>query len=323
MKRVLVTGAAGFTGRHLCGALGDRGFDVVAAGRSRPEADGPWTRFVAVDLRDEARVQKLIADTKPDVVFWLAGLLRGTEAELVEHNTTPVEHVCKALAGKGKAVRLVLAGSSAEYGPTRGDGAPFTETSPCEPSLPYGKSKWLATRAALAANERTGLDVRIARPTNVLGPGLSTHLLAGSLVAQLAERLARDEAFTIRAGDLTAQRDFVDVEDVCRGYVALAEYTGRHRVFNFAADQCFAVRTIVDILQHEVAAPIHVERDPSLGHPGSPDRVAVSAALAIDELGFRRHVSLRESIARMWRAAALAVAANSCTADAARTELAS
>lgn len=322
MKRVLVTGAAGFMGRHLCSALALRGCDVTAAGRTPPHDNAGWQRFVAVDLRDEARVQKLIADTKPDVVFWLAGLLRGTEAELVAHNTTPVEHACKALAAKAKDTRLVLAGSSAEYGPSRPDGGAFDETSVCAPGVAYGKSKWLATKAALAANERHGIDVRIARPSNVLGPGSSRQLLAGSLVAQLAERLSRGEPFAIKAGDLTAQRDFVDVEDVCRGYLALAEYRGPRRVFNFAADQCFPVRTIVDILQHEVAMPIEVERDPTLGHAAAPDRVAITAALAAAELGFRRHVSLRESIARMWRAAVDDLAAASLT-EATRTELAS
>lgn len=302
--RCLVTGAAGFTGRHLARMLTALGHDVTGTGRREPEAgDAPWQRFVKADLGSAAAVRQMVADERPDVVFHLAGVLRGTEAELLANNSKPVEHLCKAAAAAKTPVRLVLAGSSAEYGPGTFDGPPFDETSPCAPTLPYGKSKLLATQHALLCAEKNGLEVRIARPSNLLGAGLSTWLVAGSLVAQLAECVQNGRPLVVRAGDLTAQRDFVDVEDVCRGYLALATHTGPRRIFNFAADHCFPIRTLVDILQHEVAAPIDVLRDPELMRPGSADRVAITAAAAAAELGFRRHVSLRESIARMWQAA--------------------
>lgn len=302
MKRCLVTGAAGFTGRHLAASLAAAGHEVIGTGR-RALAAGPWQRWVQADLTDSARVQALLAEVEPDVVFHLAGLLRGTDAELTAHNLQPVVHLCAALARRRSAVRLLLAGSSAEYGPHAADAPPFDEDSPCAPVQPYGRSKLAATQHALQRVAKDGIDVRIARPTNLLGRGLSPALVAGSLVAQLADCLQRGAPFVVRVGELAAQRDFLDVEDACRGYVALAKYEGPGRIFNLAADACFPIRTLVDILQHEVSAPIDVQRDPELLRGAVADRVAVTAAAAAKALGFRRHVSLRESIARMWQAA--------------------
>lgn len=302
MMRCLVTGAAGFSGRHLAAMLTAAGHEVVGTGRATG-APGPWRRWLRADLTDGERVRSLLADAEPDVVFHLAGLLRGSDDELMVHNVRPVEHLCHALGKHGAPVRLVLAGSSAEYGPHSLDAPPFDEASPCAPVQPYGRSKLAASQHALRCASKDGIDVRIARPTNLLGPGLSPTLVAGSLVAQLADCLASGAPFAVRVGELTAQRDFLDVEDACRGYVALAKYQGPDRVFNFGADECFPIRTLVDILQHEVGAPIAVHRDPELLRGSTADRVAVSSAAATKALAFRRHVSLRESIARMWQAA--------------------
>lgn len=299
--KILVTGATGCIGRHVAAMATAAGHHVVATGRTA--ADGPWRSFVTADLRDEKRVAALVRENTPDVVFHLAGLLRGSEAELAATNTAPVGFLCDAIAAHGPRTRLVLAGSSAEYGMSRGDAPAFGEDAPCAPDNAYGRSKLRATERALAASRR-GVDVRIVRASNVLGAGLSDRLVAGSLVAQLADCLRQGRAFAVRAGELTAQRDFVDAEDLARAWLALAAYRGPHRVFNIAAGECFPVRTIVDILQHEVGEPIDVHRDPALGTQSAPaDRVAISPALAAAELGFRRHVSLRESIARMWQAA--------------------
>ncbi|MBL8748517.1 MAG: NAD(P)-dependent oxidoreductase [Planctomycetes bacterium] len=298
MKHALVVGATGFFGRHLAAALDAAGVDVTACGRTAGE--GPWRQFVALDVRDAASVRDLLGGTKADVVFWLAGRLRGSDADLAAVNVAPVANACAAIARRRERPRLVLAGSSAEYGPGTPDAAPFHEDSPCAPTMPYGRSKLAATRTALDAAAKDGIDVRVVRPSNLLGPGLSEELAIGSFVAQLAACKRADRPFVVRAGELTAQRDFLDVEDACRGLVALASYDGPMRVFNLAADACFPMRTIVDILQHEVAAPVEVLRDAERVRESTTDRVAITAAAAGRELGFRRHVSLRESIARMW-----------------------
>lgn len=307
MQRALITGAAGFSGRHLATMLTTAGNEVVGAGHGT--AAGPWSRYATVDMRSATAVRNLIEDVRPEVVFHLAGRLRGTEAELQAHNTAATEHLCSALTAVAPRARLVLAGASAEYGPGRDCGTPFDEGSPCAPSLPYGKSKLAATRHALAVAERTGLDVRVARPSNLLGGGLSTQVVAGSLVAQLAECALHGRPFVVRTGDLRTMRDFVDIEDVCRGYVALARYQGPGRIFNLAAGICHPIRTIVDILQHEVRAPIEVQREPGLVQTGAVDRVELTAAAATSAFGFCTRVSLRESIARMWQTASDAMAA--------------
>ncbi|MDQ2993227.1 MAG: NAD-dependent epimerase/dehydratase family protein, partial [Candidatus Eremiobacteraeota bacterium] len=65
--RALVTGASGFVGRHLCAALGEAGWDVVAAGASHESET-----YLPVDLRDEHTLRAALDIAQPDVVFHLA-----------------------------------------------------------------------------------------------------------------------------------------------------------------------------------------------------------------------------------------------------------
>lgn len=168
--RVLVTGATGFTGGHLARALAAGGDWVRALTRSPApglEADGIET--VAGDLRDPAALRRAAAGV--EVVFHIAAIYRQAGLRDEEYravNAAAVRTVIEAAAAVG-ARRVVHCSTVGVHGDiTR---PPANEDAPLKPGDIYQVTKLEGERIAREAAERTGVEVVIARPTGIYGPG--------------------------------------------------------------------------------------------------------------------------------------------------------
>ncbi|MEX1217893.1 MAG: NAD-dependent epimerase/dehydratase family protein, partial [Acidimicrobiales bacterium] len=142
--RALVTGAAGFVGRHLCAHLLSEGDTVVGVDR----ADGP-------DLLDGAAVAALMADIRPDVVYHLGGWSdvgaswdHPLETFLVNGEGTL--NLLQACVHNG-APRVLAVSSADIYGKVTPEELPITESTPFRPVTPYAASKVAADQLALQA----------------------------------------------------------------------------------------------------------------------------------------------------------------------------
>lgn len=171
----VVTGAAGFVGRALCGALTDDGWQVRALLR-RPTA-GPWSTCAVAELGTQPVPAALLAGA--DVVFHLAGKAHSVEevgegdAAYTRSNVAGTAAVLAAAehAGVPRVVYLssVKAAGSAAHGAT-------DESVTAPPDTPYGRSKAEAERLVLAAGPG-GQHVCVLRPALVYGPGVKGNLL--------------------------------------------------------------------------------------------------------------------------------------------------
>jgi nucleoside-diphosphate-sugar epimerase len=302
-QRILVTGATGCLGRAVAARATAAGDEVVGVARS--ERPGPWQRFVAVDVGDEVALRARLREIRPDVVVHAAGQLRGTPAELLAANAAPIPGLCEALHAANPAARLVVVGSSAEYGSGRQDGGGTDERWPCAPDRPYGVSKLVATKTALAHGERLGLRVRVARLANLIGPGLSPQLAAGTVVAQAAACRAGSQPLRVALGDTSARRDFLDVDDAARGVLAIAAYAGPMVVFNLCRGECHTIADVVAARAAIAGERIDVVAAPA-PPPAGPAIVRLGGRAAAAALAFQARVSLELSLAAAWRAAVAA-----------------
>ncbi len=219
--RALVTGASGFVGRHLCRALEELGAEVHTADR-REEASA--RHHPLSDMTSTRAVAAVTAASAPDVVFHLAGVAQADEpAELYRVNVGFAVTLLAALDTAGLADRPVLVvGTAAEYGLVTPDQLPIREDCPARPYGHYGASKLAQTNAALAA-ARSGRPVVVARPFNIIGPGMPEHLVLQTVMAQLARVVRGEQEPVLALGNLESRRDFVDVRDVVRSFVELVQ----------------------------------------------------------------------------------------------------
>jgi dihydroflavonol-4-reductase len=208
--QVLITGANGFLGSALSRRLvgdGHRVRALVRAGSDASALDGAGVEQVSGDVTEPGSVLRAVEGM--EVVFHLAGLRRAPErAAFFRVNAEGTRTVCDAMLRVG-ARRMVLAGSLAAVGPSRAD-RPHVETDPFAPEEWYGESKAEAERIAFGT---AGLEVTVARPPRILGPGDRENLVFFRLVKR---------GIRLEIGGGPRPLSVVDVDDVVEALVLLA-----------------------------------------------------------------------------------------------------
>ncbi len=239
--RALVTGAAGFVGRHLAAALREAGWRVTTLDL-RPPAD------LAIDLARDPLPQLPF-----DAVFHLAGCSspaasREAPEETYAQNAEAAARLARAL----RRGRLVLASTSHVYG--GGRGRPFDESCPAAPESPYASSKLCAEALARAAWK----DTVVLRPFNHTGPGQTDAFVCPRIARQIVRAEAGLASPVIEVRDLAPRRDLFDVRDMARAYLLAAERGRPGEAYNVASGRAWSIREIVDMLRAESPAPLRV-----------------------------------------------------------------
>jgi NAD dependent epimerase/dehydratase len=227
-RKVLVTGADGFIGSHLCEALLDCGCQVKAFVFYNSLGSWGWLdslaperraqlEIVAGDVRDAYCVLQAIGGV--DVVFHLAALIAipfsyQAPDSYVETNIKGTLNVLQAARKVGTA-RVLITSTSEVYGTARY--VPIDEQHPFQGQSPYSASKIGADRLAESFYRSFDLPVTIVRPFNTYGPRQSARAVIPSIIAQLLS--GRTE---LRLGRLDPTRDFNYVSDTCAGFLSLA-----------------------------------------------------------------------------------------------------
>jgi GDP-4-dehydro-6-deoxy-D-mannose reductase len=304
-RRILITGAAGFSGRHLTDRLRRRSGLTLFGLDTVPQPALPLDGYLPCDVADADAVDRAVAEADPDVVFHLAGLFRSDEErELTRVNVGGLLRLRNALRRhrEDRPVRMVLVGSAAEIGSARAERLPVREDVPCRPETAYGRTKQLATLMAQSEPAESPLEFVVARPFNLVGPGLCPELALGSFARQVAA-VARGEAGAVECGALDTRRDFVDVRDAAEAYVLLAEHGRRGNIYNVCAGRSFRMGDLLEILIELSGAQVPVRSDPSRQPPGVPDIYGDNTKLSL-ETDWKPTVPIRQSLADLLQSVA-------------------
>ncbi|MFF8595154.1 NAD-dependent epimerase/dehydratase family protein [Streptomyces sp. NPDC015220] len=289
---VVVLGATGFLGRHLCDAFETAGARVTAVSRGLCGGSAPPSaqRREHLDpLREPPdRLTRLLDDVAADTVVNAAGQLWGATPEQQEAaNADLVGLLLDAVAAAPRRPRLVQLGTVHEYGPGT-DRRPFAEDHPPQPDTTYGRTKLRAARTVLDAVEASGTDGVVLRISNVCGAGAPAGSLLGFLAARLTAHRGRPGPMELDLPPATAWRDFVDARDVADAVVACARAPRARvagRVVNVGSGRAVLVEDVVNRLvelsgvqvrRTAAAAPV-----PSAGRGGSANSAAAWQALDV------------------------------------------
>lgn len=278
---VLVTGPNGFVGTHLRGELGDSFVpyegDVLDADALREAVRGVE---VVVHLAAESSVA---ASWEDAFRSWRVNV-DGT-----------VNVLAAVRAGRPEA-RVLFVSTGEVYGnATR---IPTPEDERIAPVSPYAASK----AAAELACGVSGLDVVVARAANHEGPGRDDRFAVGSWTRQIA-RLEAEGGGTLLVGDLSAERDLLDVRDVCRAYRLLLDRSVPAGTYNVSSGETVTMARVVELLVGLARVPVTVERDESRVRPADIPRLAADPSRLRAATGWRPEIPLERTLADTLEAA--------------------
>ena len=282
-SRILITGASGFAGGHLCRGLLAAGATVMGAGLPTaamseardpfPDApSGRWS-FRETDLVEPGAAADLLAAFRPTGIFHLAAQASAARsfpepARTFETNvggTLSLLEALRDLPPDGRP-RLVCAGSADEYGLPETD-APLDEAARLRPVSPYGVSKAAQTLLCVQYHLSYGLDVVVARPFPHTGPGQSPAFVFPSFARQILEIRTGASPPILRVGNLEARRDYLHVDDVVSAYAALMDSGRPGEIYNICSGIGHTIAEGLDMLLSAAGTEIPIERDPDRYRP--------------------------------------------------------
>jgi UDP-glucose 4-epimerase len=296
--RVLVTGGAGFIGVNLAPVLAELGyatrcFDNFSTGHRDDAERASYDEVVEGDLLDAAAIGHAARDCSHVVhLAAQAGVPTSVEDPVTDCELNVRGTLHALLAARDAGVRgFVFASSNAPLGEIT---PPAHEGLVPRPTSPYGASKLAGEGYCSAFTGSYGVPTTVLRFANVYGP-YSYH--KGSVVAAFCRRALAGEPLVVY-GDGTQTRDFVFVEDLCRGIGCALEGEGRGRT-SLVAHLGSGIETRVLDVARMVSARlggVPVEHRPA--RVGDVGRSAVDISAARTRFGFEPLVPLEDGLDR-------------------------
>ena len=304
--RSLITGVGGFAGSHLADLLLAQptnagavwGCDLTDTRRPFHPAE---LHLLAADLRDAAAVRDVIERTRPEQIFHLAGQAFVGDSwaqpwETLETNLRAEVNLLEAVVAAGIAPRILVVGSADEYGQRSRLDHPLDEDQPLRPDSPYAVSKVGQDMLGLQYFLSYQLPVVRVRPFNHIGPRQNPKFVAPAFASQIAAIEAGRQPPVLRAGNLSARRDFTDVRDVVRAYALLLERGEPGEVYNIGSGRSRGIRELLDILLGLARAAIEVEVDTGRLRPVDLPDLVCNAARLRERTGWQPEYSFEQTL---------------------------
>jgi GDP-4-dehydro-6-deoxy-D-mannose reductase len=260
---------------------------------------------VPCDLLDAARVAEVVRQQRPNWIFQCGGATRGEDfRKAFDLHVGGTLNVLEAVRCHAPEAGVVLLGSAAEYGPAGPADLPLREDHPAVPRSYFGASKAAQTQVARAAAAEWGLRILIARPFNVIGPGLPEHYFAAALAARLRRLAGEGSPCEFPVLNAHATRDLIDVRDVAEALVDLvgraAPAPGGCAIYNISNGIETALLEMAAELGRLAGGFVPVPGGVGASRGGAV-RSCGDASRLLQAIGWRPRYSWRESLAEMWR----------------------
>lgn len=308
-KRVLITGINGFVGSHLAEACGKLGWEVHGTIRSHRSnldhlADARWAALHPCDITDYASIGDVVGRLSPDVIFHLAAqsyVPASWQAprQTMDANLGGTMNILEAIRHRSPFTVLQVAGTSEEYGLVHDYECPMDEQQPLRPLSPYGVSKAAADMLARQYAASYGLKVVVTRAFNHTGPRRGDQFAESDWAKQIAlAEAAGSDHYEIRHGNLDAIRDYTDVRDIVRGYIAAVERGRPGQVYNLAsgAQRSPRMGMVLDTLCSMANVKVVPVPDPARLRPSDVPRLIGDATKAQVELDWRPTIQLNKTL---------------------------
>ena len=285
---IIVTGGAGFLGRHLCRALSEEGHSLkIIDLKQNPEFE-----TIVADVRDSEKMKELITDA--EVVFHLASLIEAGESvekpdKYIDYNINGTLSVLEAMRLNG-AKTFVFSSSAAIYGePLQ---VPIKEDDRTMPINPYGMTK-LAMEGLLRSYVEThGFTGVALRYFNLYGPG-EHHEPETHAIPRFIEQVYKGDEVTVW-GDGSHLRDYVCIDDIVDAHLKtldlIHQQPQKYHYMNLSTEKPNSVVEVVEIIGQAMNKKANIKHHAP--RPGDPQKLYADASKAKNVLSWKAKIDL-------------------------------
>lgn len=290
--KALITGAAGFVGVYLAKELEQNG--VTAVGMDLTDAE------ITANLLNAQDVLNIIEQVAPDYVFHLAGQSSVGQSwkdpqKTVEINVLGTLNLLDAIRDIRRDIRVVVVGSSDEYGRVKPQDCPITESMELNPVNPYAVSKVTQEQLALLYQKAYNLDVVATRSFNHTGPGQKTGFVIPDFASQISD-MEKSNQHEMYVGNLEAKRDFSDVRDIVHAYYLLACEGKSGEVYNVGSGTSYRISDILGKLVNMSDISIEVKIDQGKFRPIDLPVIQSDITKLLNETGYEPCYSIDDTL---------------------------
>lgn len=265
MKKALIIGVNGFVGTYLSNELKSNGCRCYGADLNIENINSENIEVIKLDILNKEMVKEVLNDIKPDYIINLAAISSVKLSWLIpqktfEVNVTGTINILEAMKDLGLKSRLLLIGSSEQYG-SIDYSTSVSEECELKALNPYGISKATQEKLAIMYSKAYGLDVLMVRAFNHIGPGQGKGFVVPDFASQLIDIEKGKLESIISVGNLSAERDFTDVRDVVRAYRFILEKGITTEIYNVGSGNAISIQSILDLLVLNCGKMVRVEVD--------------------------------------------------------------
>lgn len=294
MKKVLLTGAAGFLGKHIGRHFAQLGWKVAGV-----DILAPGSVQLAAEVRYEQCVlpspdfERILRDLQPDVCIHCAGrasvpMSMSDPAADFRDNTILTFELLDAIRRNTPGCRFILLSSAAVYGNPRA--LPVSENTHVAPLSPYGFHKRQCELICQEFAKIYGVPTISTRIFSAYGPGLRRQV-----VWDICERLLTKGSLSL-SGTGQESRDFIHATDIARALALLADKAPANgEIYNLSAGRETTIAELASLLISAMGMGVEAQFD-GRSRPGDPLNWRADVS-KLRELGFEPAVSLEKGLA--------------------------
>ncbi|MEW6221766.1 MAG: GDP-mannose 4,6-dehydratase [Candidatus Hadarchaeota archaeon] len=303
--RALVTGINGFIGSYLPDFLTAKKMEVFGtvrdAGMGGIEHARDKIKLIKCNMRSLPEVRNAVKESSPDIIFHLAAQSRPDVSwidpvETMDTNVMGTVYLFESVRQLGLDPKILVAGSSAEYGLIKKDEPPIREDHPLLPVSPYGVSKVAQNLLAYQYFKNYGMKTVRVRIFGATGPR-KVGDACSDFCRQIVGIKRGEAAPVIHVGNLDVVRDLMDIQDTLDAFWVLLEKGKFGDVYNICSSKPLRIGDILDKLLEISGLQVNVEVDPKKLRPTDEPIVVGDNAKIRRECGWEPKVPIEKTLA--------------------------
>lgn len=295
MSKALVTGGTGFVGQHLIKQLEKNGVEVL-----------DYSMREGGDILNYELVRNMLDIHRPDYIYHLAAQAYVPESFLdpmraMNVNVMGSLNLLEAVRRLGIRPKILLAGTSEEYGDAQVGEGVITENTVPKPQSPYAVSKLAMDQLGQLASAAYGMHVVVTRAFNHTGPGRGEMYAESSWAKQIVE-IEHGRATELQHGNLETVRNYTDVRDMVKAYIKAIDLPPN--VYNIASHTNVEMAKVLAILVGFTESEIVLKENSALYRSGDFSFKIPSAKRFTKLTGWKPEIPLEttlQDILDYWR----------------------